>query len=381
MPENFQPGTGGIPSPEAEKLTAWTLASVGAAVVPPTSCFLDTDWMTPSMQAQQGCCVGCSGEECVRYIQYLANALKMNPGTDQELSFRFVFAMAKALEGTPGYEMYSRCAADQGTYPALVAIVLRKYGVPLAKFCPNDTSLSTEAFAYNRDLSQIPAAAITDAAKRKSGADLTEPVSLDGIKQAITYAKANKGAVMILRRIGDSYWKAADGTSSWDPAKILPIRVVPPTSGHEEFLTGYDTDPVSGRVRLYWLNHWSKDWANNGRGWEYADVWLPYIVEMRVILPALPPAPTSFQYNFTKQLKYGDKGADVVALQHVLELEGCYNYPTFTGNFLDITREGVIALQNKYAAEILKPLGLTAGTGIVASATLAWLNKHYGITK
>lgn len=378
--------TGGILSPEDPR--DWNLASVGAPTAYAASCFLDTDWMVASMQDQIGCCEGCTGEEAVRQIIYLTTGKKCNPGTADELSWRFVYAMAKALEGTVqatgDYTQFARTAgANDGTYSALIAQVIRKYGVPLAKFCPNDTSLTPDAFCYGRVLANIPAAAIADAASRKSGADLAVAPTADGLKQAITYAKANNGAVMILRSIGDSYWKDATGVTTYDPKRILPIRVVPPTSGHEEMLTGYDTEPGTGRERIYWLNHWSPAWANNGRGWEYADVWLPHIVELRVIVAALPPASTGFRYAFTKQLSEGAQGPDVVALQHVLDLEGCYDYagtPKYTGNYVKggYTFKGVLKLQEKYASEILVPVGLKVGTGEVGPQTLKWLAAHYG---
>lgn len=351
-------------------LRDWTLASVGAPTLYPQSCFLDTEWMTASMQGQIGCCVGCSGEEVVRQIIYLLTGKQSNPGTPDELSWRFVYAVAKCLDGVQG----------EGTYPNLVAKIIRTYGVPLAKYCPNDVSLDHESFVYHRNLANIPAAAFTDALNRKSGADFAVPITEDGVKQAINYAKANKGGVMILRQVGDTYWKGADGVNSWDPAKILPIRVPAQfVSGHEEFLTGYDYEAATGRMRVYWLNHWSPQWADRGRGWEYADVWLPHTFEMRVCVAAVPAPPDNFKYHFTKTMQRKDEGPDVVALQHVLKIENCF--PTtqpFTGYYGDVTFAGVVALQQKYASQILTPAGLTHGTGVVGPRTLNWLVNNYG---
>lgn len=357
----------------------WTLASLGAPVIYPSSCFLDTNWMIASMQNQIGCCVGCSGEEIIRLSVYLLTGVKSNPGSMNELSWRFVYAIAKCLEGTSGYEMYSPSGANDGTYPSLVAKIIRTYGVPLSKYCPNDTTLSPEEFIYNSNISNIPAQALTDALTRKSGADTTVPLTQEGIQQALNYALANKGGVMILREVGDTYWTASDGTESWDPSKILPIRVPTQiTSGHEEFLTGYDFEPVTNRMRIYWLNHWSPQWADNGRGWEYADVWLPLVKEMRCVISQLPPPPSTFTYHFTQTLKEGMRGPDVVALQHVLQLEGCFpTTQTFTGYFGIITFDSVIKFQEKYASDILTPEGLTKGTGYVGQNTLSKLNFLY----
>lgn len=368
--QNIPFSMGAIPSPVDPR--DWTLASAGAPTTYPVSCFLDTDWMVASMQGKIGCCVGCAGEEVVRQIVYLL-AGNVPPA---ELSFRFVYAMAKCLEGKPGYESFAPC--DEGTYPSLVTQIIRKYGVPLAIYCPNDVIIDHETFVYNRDINKIPAEAMKDAASRKSGADFAVSVSEDGIKQAINYAKANKGGVMILRRIGNTYWTAPSGQASWNKADLLPIR---PTSdivsGHEEFLTGYDYEQGTGRMRVYWLNHWSKDWADNGRGWEYFDVWKQYTYELRVVVASVPTS-DNFKYNFTKTLKRGDKGPDVVALQHVLKLEGLFpSTQAFTGNFFDLTFSGVVALQNKYVSEILWPGNFLTATGIVGNYTLTWLNKHY----
>lgn len=369
---------GAIESPEDKH--DWTLASAGASTIYPDENFIDIAYMIASMQSQIGCCVGCTFEEIVRHIVFLLTGVVHNPTTDGELSFRFVYAVAKALEGTKGYEQFWRTTgANDGTYPALVAQVIRKFGVPLAKYCPNTVSLSADDFCYGRVLENIPKEAFIDAQTRKAGADFAVPCTEEGIKQAITYAKANKGAVAILRRVGNTYWTDKNGVSSWDKNKILPIRVPKEfTSGHEELLYGYDKEPGTGRTRIYWLNHWSPQWADNGRAWEYLDEWLPYIKEIRVSV-AYVPVVDNFKYNFTKTLKKGDKGPDVVALQHVLKLENCFDFPSFTGNFSDLTFAGVVKLQEKHADEILAPLGLTHGTGFVGNATVAWLKKHYGV--
>lgn len=346
----------------------WTLASAGATTTYPTSCIMDISWMKVSMQGKIGCCVGCTGEEVVRRIVYLMTGI-----VPEELSWRFVYAVAKCLDGVQ----------DEGTYPQLVAKIIRDYGVPLATFCPNDVSLAHEDFVYGRNLANIPKEAFADALTRRSGAYFTEPVSLDGLKKAITYANENKGGVMILREIGDSYWKDVNGINTWDKAKLLPLRIPAIfSSGHEEFLHGYDEEPGTGRVRIYSLNHWSELWADKGTAWEYADVWLPHIKELIVCVPNVPLI-DNFKYDFLKvttTLQRGMKGADIVALQHVLKLEGCYPASlAFTGYFGDKTFAGVVLLQQKYAQEILVPAGYTKGTGIVGPRTRKWLSTHYQI--
>lgn len=388
-------GLGALPSPEAEKLTAWTAASVGAPTAYPEAVFIEKVLeLFITNQGKIGSCVGNTYEEIVRLIQLLL-------GNEQvQLSWRFVYAACKAIEGRKvtladgsvidGTIFPRTAGANDGTYMALAAIVVRKIGVPTAEVCPNDINLSPDDFCYGRVFANLPSAALADARTRHAGADVTFPVSEDGIMQALVYAKANNGGVSICRSIGQEYWMH-DGVPTYDAAKLLPIQ--PPkaiVSGHDELLYGSDIDHATGRRRIFWQNHWDKDWCSTngnsqdgGRAWEYLDVWLPFIKEIRVTVPALPPAPSTFTYTFGKDLSLGMKGPDVVALQHALDLEGVYAYnptdgsPKYTGNFKDMTLAAVKAFQQKYASEVLTPLGLKAPTGYVGPATRKKLNQLF----
>lgn len=88
------------------------------------------------------------------------------------------------------------------------------------------------------------------------------------------------------------------------------------------------------------------------------------------------PAP-SFTYNFSRNLKFGMTGEDVMALQKILVLEGCLVLKTPTVNYYGMTQSAVKKLQEKYASEILAPLGLKIGTGNFGESTRAFINKKY----
>jgi len=64
-------------------------------------------------------------------------------------------------------------------------------------------------------------------------------------------------------------------------------------------------------------------------------------------------------------------------LQEFLRSQGSLIYPggLITGNFDAATRAATIRFQEKYAAEILAPLGLKSGTGYVGAATRAKINQ------
>ena len=76
-----------------------------------------------------------------------------------------------------------------------------------------------------------------------------------------------------------------------------------------------------------------------------------------------------------RNLIAGDAGDDVTALQQLLLDEDVYPEGLITGYFGSLTKQAVIRFQEKYATEILAPVGLARGTGYVGPSTRAKLNQ------
>ena len=89
---------------------------------------------------------------------------------------------------------------------------------------------------------------------------------------------------------------------------------------------------------------------------------------------------TQWCHDFLFDLKYGQKGEEVKALQIALEKEGLFKN-SFTGYFGPYTLKAVKIFQEKYKKEILSPWGLERGTGFLGLSTRTKLNELYGCSK
>jgi len=86
------------------------------------------------------------------------------------------------------------------------------------------------------------------------------------------------------------------------------------------------------------------------------------------------PTELPAKYVFKTSLKIRDKSVDVAYLQLCLKSKGFY-LKQITGLFDNSTKRAVKKFQEKYKEEILSPVGLKRGNGIVGQGTLAKLNN------
>jgi hypothetical protein len=87
----------------------------------------------------------------------------------------------------------------------------------------------------------------------------------------------------------------------------------------------------------------------------------------------------SGECNIKSNLYYGmGNNEEVKCLQQFLKDEGVYTEGLVTGNFYSLTFQAVIRFQEKYAAEILYPVGLQEGTGFVGDRTRQKISELMG---
>ncbi len=85
------------------------------------------------------------------------------------------------------------------------------------------------------------------------------------------------------------------------------------------------------------------------------------------------------QCTISKELSYGMMhDTDVKNLQDMLKVQQVLDWSVpSTGNFLNATKAAVMKFQQKYASDILTPLGLTEPTGYVGKGTIAKLKSLF----
>ncbi len=103
------------------------------------------------------------------------------------------------------------------------------------------------------------------------------------------------------------------------------------------------------------------------------------ILQLQQQLAEIEDGEEAWCHDFEINLRIGDQGAEVEALQLALGKEGDLVYDKNTnGIFDEYCASAVTGFQEKYREDILAPWGLTYGTGYVGRTTRAKLNELYG---
>jgi len=322
--------TGGIKSPPDYRDIR--IAQVSAPREYPPSFFVDVSQLPVWHQRKIGACVG---HACAKYKQLLD--LK-DTNTVNNLSARFLYAWAKCIDGLQ----------DEGTWPRLVAKILKDTGCATEATCPNDTTLDHESYCYQRDLNSIPTSAKDEAYKAKIKAYAWADLTLEGIKQCVV--DFNGGTLLV--RLGKEWWTDKKGVYTNSAAKLFPLRVPKEiVSGHEVYLIGYRD--IAGDTEIHFLNSWSKDWGDKGTGYflwseykKYVDELITYTDIPDQLLEEAHNKPATFKYTFTRPIELGETSEEVKQLQSALKMYGTFDN-AITGYYGPITSKAVLDFQIK----------------------------------
>lgn len=328
-------------------------------------------------QRKIGSCVGQTHGIYTLYLNFLETG-KIVP-----ISPRFLYTLAKSRDGLAG----------EGTYPSLMAKIVKSDGAATDATVPTDNTLDHETFVYNRKESNLPSGAFQDARPYKTGGyAFVNFKNKESLKRAIIEGHG----VAISVHLGKEWYTAKNGRRSWKAKDILPLRkpaVV--ISGHAIFLFGYE-DLDNGDTLFHFRNSWGETWGNKGDGtftWnEYGDQIKTAITYVDIpndtleTVHTLPDAKT-FRYFFGRDIVAGEKGDHVKALQTALMIDGTFSRDLYTqllasnelGYFKPngTTQKALLDYQIKHKVasmtELLNLQGSRAG-----AKTRASLNAQYG---
>jgi hypothetical protein len=232
-----------------------------------------------TMQAKQPACGGYSLQYSLVLFLYRKLVEKGLAPAYFLLSPRSAYALEKTVDGL-GIEV-------QGTHIEAIAKARQLLGICLEAMFPSDTDLAIDVFD-NWRLSSDEAK--EDALSRATGESyffLGQSPTFQSIKDAIY----NNGDVILEVEVGEEWYTALDGTTSWAAKDILPLR--PPKNvidGHFINATQFDADNIFGP------NSWSKAWGNNG-WFEMQENYMPFVVNGLVF----KKVPTSAKQALTTQ--------------------------------------------------------------------------------
>lgn len=178
-------------------------------------------------QLANGSCVGQSVAVAVEYFD-------IREGTTSKPSPRFIYGMAKLMDGYDG----------EGTYPRVGAKVVNKLGCATAETVPFDDYLSPAEYRKFNLTKEVMA----DAAPRKiSGYCYVDP-NIESIKAAIYKNKFVTGVTTV---------------GNWNSLPVLPGN----NGHHQTVWYGYET--TEDDVKIYFKNSWGTNWGDRGNGYFY----------------------------------------------------------------------------------------------------------------
>lgn len=328
----------------------------------PDSYEVDISSLPVNNQGSIGSCVG-QGLQKKKQVAELLETKKVI-----DLSARFIYAMAKTMDGFSG----------EGTFARTALQALQKYGCLTDKVFPNDNSLTHAEYINTSTLLDTDYKdALKFAIKNFASVAPTE----DGLKQGIM-----NGGVVVVVKLDHSWWTKTDGTFSFDKNDILPLRIpANDASYHLVFMYKWDKDG-GGKTRFWIRNSWGKEWADGGNGYFVFEDYKDSLIEAWTFvdlpndwqdeLKKLPPE-DQFRHFFPQQIFYRQKNKEVEYLQIALKIDGVFPKDQITtGYYGDITKKAVKDFQTKYKVAPQTEIDALDGK-IVGKKTLKKLNELF----
>lgn len=253
-----------------------------------------------------------------------------------------------------------------GSNDAELAGIYKNQGFYKETLVPSYPTIGPVTEAFMERVGDITAAARIDAVKEAALVSYSFPpaISIDTVAQII---RDCKGVMIGLHGTNNGTW--------------LSVHPKPPT--HAEFASmqgvwshymyGGKAFLVDGVKTIYAKQSWGSEIPNNG--WQMLDqayfdsgsIWSAMALIVSPKPAALP------QHSFNTDIRLGDSGAEITALQTFLAYDGCLNVAP-TGYYGPITERAVLKFQLKYGLGSYASLEQLGGS-IAGPVTRAKLNS------
>jgi len=224
MTNNMKYTTGALKNPK--DLRDISIAQVQAPMLVPKKHITDISMLPVLDQKQLGACVGHAFATVMAYQNF------KETGKYEYLSPRFIYALAKRVDGYAG----------QGTFPRVAGSVASKNGCSSDSFVKNDTTLGHQEYITVIDTKEIT----NNALIYKSGGYATVAIEPQAIKQAIY----RNGMITMSIGCGD----------------INQFTIKPGTSNGSHSVAFYGYEDLDGDTILYFRNSWTDKWGEKGNG-------------------------------------------------------------------------------------------------------------------
>jgi len=335
-------GLGSIPNPPDPRRIR--LAQFQKPVALPRKYKTDISMLPVRDQRALGSCVGQTHAEIVQFFEY------KETGKIVPVSARHIYARCKALDGYNG----------EGTYPAIAAKVITSEGAATTKTVPDDSRLSHDEYI------NVP---VTQAVKEDAYPRRVKPgyavvdLNLEAIKQAIYQNGVIAGALQV---------------GNWSKE---PLKPEPDSGGHD--ITFFGFEDVKDDTKIFFRNHWSDDWMDEGDGeilWSEYQGYLYDFMAFTDIPNELLEDAKKKPFVFTRQIKYGSRGLEVLELQKWMIARGRLKekdgtiYTEGTGYFGRDTERAVQTLQREYKI-VMGGTPASTGYGALGPKTRALVNS------